>query len=194
MSSQRHKRDIHGYDSAGETEITAGDTQIPFKYFIEDQAGQSFDFKTSYFPTGTNFVLSSTPTGMSLNASTGALTGTPTTTQGTAAMVGATLTVTYMTPRGARTDVVPWGWAVGAASVAAGAFNDGVAATPVNFATSFPGAIGFGLTSIPAGMTFDNATGILSGTPTTVSTGTPTLFVKYPDSQTRSVSWSWAVT
>lgn len=110
MSSQRHKRTVHGYDSSGETPYTLGDLGLPAGAFTDDLGGQTYNFLT-YFPTATNFVLSGTPTGMSLNASTGLLDGTPTTVQ--AATV--TLTVTYATPVGARTKVVNWSYAVTAA-------------------------------------------------------------------------------
>lgn len=110
MSSQRHKRDIHGYDAEGNTPYTLGEKRVPSASFTDDLAGQSVNFKT-YFPTGTNFALGSIPAGMSLNASTGVLNGTPT----TVSSASTTLTVTYTAVNGPVVKAVPWSWAVVAA-------------------------------------------------------------------------------
>ena len=110
MASQRHNRDIHGFDASGDTPFNAGDRGLPDGLFTDDLGGQTYDFSDS-FPTGTNFALSGTPTGMSINAGTGVLSGTPTTVQ--AATVA--LTVTYTSPTGPRTEVVDWSYAVVAA-------------------------------------------------------------------------------
>lgn len=110
MTSQRHKRDIHGYDAAGDTPYNVGDKGLPDGTFTDDLAGQTYDFST-YFPTGTAFALSGAPTGMSLDADTGVLDGTPTTVQSASVI----LTVTYTSPTGPRTEAVDWSYAVVAA-------------------------------------------------------------------------------
>lgn len=189
--SQLHKRSFDGYDVNGMTEVASGVSMIPPAILTRNLAGQTVDFAT-YFPTGTSFALASTPTGMSLNASTGLLNGTPTTNE----TATTTLTVTYSTPVGPRTVVVPFFYAVGAAAAAisAGAYTQNVAITPLNFATSFPGATAFYLDDIPAGLTLSVA-GTLSGTPTTVSSdASAVLTVVYPNGGRRSYTWSWAVT
>lgn len=110
MSSQRHKRDIHGFDASGDTPFNMGDRGLPDGAFTEDVADQTYEF-ADYFPTGTAFALSGTPTGMSINASTGVLSGTPTTVQAASVI----LTVTYTSATGPRTETVDWSYAVVAA-------------------------------------------------------------------------------
>lgn len=191
--SQRHKRAVTGYDSRGMNDAALGITRIPMKLLVQNLAGQTVNFAT-YFPTGTNFVLGSTPTGMSLNAGTGLLNGTPTTIE----EAETTLTVTYTTPVGARTVVVNWKWEVGEDTIAAGAFTQNVAATPVDFGALYPGAVGFALDLIPSAMSLNATTGVLSGTPDTIeSEGTVVLTRTYrygEEVRTATKSWSWAVT
>ncbi len=46
--------------------------------------------------------------------------------------------------------------------------------TPIDFSTNFTGVVvDYGMTVVPTGLSFDTATGILSGTPTTLSGGRP---------------------
>jgi hypothetical protein len=108
--SQRHKRDIHGYDASGDTPYTLDDKNIPPGALTKDAAGQTVAFAT-YFPTGTAFALSVVPTGMSIDADTGVLSGTPTALQ---ANVASILTVTYTSPNGPRTHTVDWRFTVAA--------------------------------------------------------------------------------
>jgi len=108
--SQRHKRDIHGYDVNGDTPYTLGDKAIPAGDLTEDLAGQTVNFLT-YFPTATGFSISGGPTGMTVHATTGVLSGTPTTIESGVA----TLTVTYASPAGTRTGRASWPFAVTAA-------------------------------------------------------------------------------
>lgn len=188
--SQRHLIERDGYDVSGLTSVAAGVTSIPPAILTRNLAGQTVTFAT-WFPTGTAFSLASTPTGMSLNASTGLLDGTPTTNQS----ASTTLTVTYTSPQGPRTVTVPFFYAVGAAAggVTAGSFTNGVAITPVNFATSFPGGVEFYLSSKPAGTALSVA-GTLSGTPTATGTdASAILTVIYPNGGRRSYTWSWTV-
>lgn len=193
MSSQRHKRVVHGYDSAGNTPYTFGESTIPMALLTDDVAATAINFKTSYFPTGTNFALDQVPTGMSLNASTGALTGTPTAVSGK----WGTLTVTYPTPNGERVAKTTFAWEVCAASVAAGSFTVGVAATPVDFKVAYPIATTFAMDAVPTGMTFNTNTGVLSGTPTVEQTDASvavTMFYKNGGvAGRRTLTWSWAV-
>jgi hypothetical protein len=191
--SQRHMREIQGYDASGQTAFMSGLAPIRPLLWVDDAAGQSVNFKTLYFPDGSNFALSTVPTGMSLNASTGLLDGTPTTVQSSRA----TLTVTYLSPsHGSAIAKVPVLFEIGAAagSIAAGAYTNGVAITPLNFATSFPGASSFALSTIPAGLTL-SAAGTLSGTPSAISSNSSTLSLMYAGfGDVRTYSWSWAVT
>lgn len=108
--SQLTKRLKHGYDASGETPFTLNDKRLTAGALTQNAGGQSINFKTLYFPTGTNFSLASVPTGMSLNASSGLLNGTPTALQ----TVATKLTVTYTSPGGACTKVVDWNYKVSA--------------------------------------------------------------------------------
>jgi len=98
MRSQKHLRTVlGGFDSAGNTayDSTGAREPLPFVALVKNQAGQTVDFKR-YFPTGSSFAISGGPTGMTINASSGVLSGTPTATQNTTA----TLTITYRAPSG----------------------------------------------------------------------------------------------
>lgn len=52
-------------------------------------------------------------------------------------------------------------------------------------------------TAVPAGMTLNSTTGILSGTPTTLGTGSPTLTVLAGNADTKpqsiAASWQWSI-
>jgi len=104
--SQRHMREVGGFDAGGNSAYdTAGARNpLPFVALVRNQAGQTVDFKR-YFPTGSSFAISGGPTGMSINASSGVLSGTPTATQNATA----TLTITYRPPSGGdRSITAPW--------------------------------------------------------------------------------------
>jgi hypothetical protein len=119
-----------------------------------------------------SFAISATPSGMSFNATTGALTGTPNTIAGPTSY---TITATNASGSATQTFTLT-------VTVALPAFtlSSSSQLVPVNFAittvtnTSTGGAItSYSISpAAPAGLTFSNSTGQLSGTPTTLQNAT----------------------
>ena len=130
----------------------------------------------SYTITGsgapTLFGASGLPAGLSVNTSTGILSGTPTalgttTATVTAANAGGTASanVTFVVSRNPNAPVITS--ALSAAGHVGSAFS--YAAVATNMPT------GYSATPLPAGLTFNTATGVLSGTPTAQATTSVTI-------------------
>lgn len=84
---------------------------IPAGAFKQNLAGQTVDFKLyfkGYATTAGTWVLTSAPAGMTLNSTTGILSGTPTT------VAAGTPNLTVLGPTGTKPTslVVPWSWGV----------------------------------------------------------------------------------
>ncbi|GAA0488275.1 hypothetical protein Ade02nite_81400 [Paractinoplanes deccanensis] len=56
------------------------------------------------------------------------------------------------------------------------------------------GALTWGATGLPPGLTIDTGTGLITGRPTTVGSYTPTVVVTDNTGQTSSISFNWAIT
>lgn len=108
-ASQRHKREFRGSDAQGYNSYVLGERVLPRPAFAANVAGQTFNFKR-YFHTLTNITAISVPPGMTLNATTGLLSGTPTAVSGGSP----NLTVDYSDGHGKAMPqaTIAWGWAV----------------------------------------------------------------------------------
>jgi hypothetical protein len=127
--------------------------------------GVSANYATSY-----SIISSSLPSGLSFNTSTGAITGTPTILQsrspafrasnssGSVDTPGLSLTVNPPAPVFSDSSVTP-GASVGSA------YSDQVVASDVASYSIFSGAL-------PAGLSLNTSTGVISGTPTTAESAT----------------------
>jgi hypothetical protein len=144
--------------------------------------GQAFSYKVSALHAPTAFAAAGLPKGLTINAETGEITGTLTEpavsaialTATNASGTGAgTLNLTVTTPRPER----PWVTSPDTASATVGvAFTYQIVATnaPTHYFASSPGDKGTfpPASSLPAGLTYDTATGLVSGTPKVAGTYT----------------------
>jgi hypothetical protein len=130
--------------------------------------GTPFSFTITASGTPTVYAASPLPAGLSIVAATGVITGTPTTTGTTNVLLGATNT----TGTGNATLVVT----VAAAGVAPIITNSpltaaGTVGTPISFTITASGLpTSYTAAPLPAGLSIVAATGVITGTPTTVGT------------------------
>lgn len=143
------------------------------------QAGVSFSYTITASESPTSYVASDLPSGLTLNPTTGAITGTPT----ASGVFTSSLSAANAAGLGAASPLRLTFAAAAAApaitSAAAAVGQVGVAFTYQ--VTAAPGPItGYAFAqdrkeSLPAGLVFNSATGLISGTPTTAGTNTITL-------------------
>ncbi len=137
------------------------------------------------------------PAGLSINSSTGVISGTPTT-AGTS-----TVTVTVTDSTGATDSTTPFSWVVAAKPVV----TNPTTATRTNAhgsaitsftatATGGSGTLAWSATGLPAGISINASTGVVSGTPTTANGSGATVKITVTDSAgvTASVTFTWKVT
>ena len=140
-----------------------GATGTPFSYQI------AVSFQSA---PPTSYGATSLPAGLSLNPSTGLISGTPTVEAGTYG----NLTISATNPPGTDTEsftvtIDPGPPTITSAATAAAA--QGAASSYQITATASP--TGYGATGLPAGLTINTSTGLLSGTPTAAGIATITL-------------------
>ena len=151
--------------------VTLGEPIITSSSTANGAVGVAFTYDATALNSPTNWSVDAPglPAGLSINAATGQITGTPTasgsfvrTLRATNATGAGTLAVTFNIAVG-----VP---AITSASSASG--QTGVAFSYQITATNGPPFTGFTATGLPAGLTINTSTGLISGTPTVV--GGPT--------------------
>jgi hypothetical protein len=150
-----------------QTPITISNPPVPVissSTTASGQVGQTFAYTITASNAPSSFTSSALPAGLSLNPSTGVISGTPTTVSSSPVTIGATnaggtgsttLTVTIAPP----TPVITSG--TSASGTMGSAFSYTILAT--NAPTSY------GATGLPSGLTVNSATGVISGTPSAVA-------------------------
>ena len=142
--------------------------------------------------TYTSWTASGLPTGLSINASTGAITGKPTTT-------GSYSVIATVTDSGGNTDpTAAFTWVVAPALVAADQAtqysNVTVSDTLTVTATGGISPYTWSATGLPAGLSINSSTGVISGTPTAAGTSTVTVTVTDSTGATDPTTpFSWVV-
>jgi hypothetical protein len=132
------------------------------------------------------------PTGMSIDASTGTVSGTPTT-------AGTWATRIVVSDVYGQQDYVTWSWQIKALPVISTSntstlsIKGGVAYTKTFAATGGSPTLVWSATGLPPGLTMAAATGIVSGTPTTVGTYTSTVTVTDGYQQAASKTFTFSV-
>jgi hypothetical protein len=137
----------------------SGTTGVPFAYQIT-----ATDAPTSFDATGL-------PAGLTVNTSTGLILGTPAAAAVTTVTLSATNTVGTGTATLTITVTDPPAPTITSAATASG--TEGVAFAYQITATGDPTS--FGATGLPAGLSIDTSTGLVSGTPTAAGTSSVTL-------------------
>ncbi len=135
--------------------------------------GAAFNFAITASGTPTSFTATPLPAGLTLNAATGVITGTPSATGTTSVLLGAV----NSTGTGNATLTIT----VAAAGVAPTVTNNPLTApatvgAPYSFTIVASGSpTSFGATGLPAGLSLNSSTGVITGTPTSSGTSVVTL-------------------
>jgi hypothetical protein len=147
--------------------------------------------------TGKTFTYSSTdlPLGLSLNASTGAITGSPT--------IAGSYTTTVTVNDGTSASSVNFDWTIGATgknivTVTNPGAQTGKTGTAVSLqihATDSASGqtLTYAATSLPTGLSISSSTGLITGTPTTAGTSSVIVTVTDGTGASGTASFSWAI-
>jgi type II secretory pathway pseudopilin PulG len=178
--------------NTGTPDLTAPSTQTN-----DQSVALSFTVTESGGATPLTWTASSLPTGLSIDTTSGTITGTPTAT-------GTFSPTVNVTDAYGVADSASFSWVIKAlpAMTAPGAVSSpsGVAFTKTfvvsNGTTPYvwtAAAGGWGSTGLPPGLSLGSSTGTVSGTPTTVGTNSVTLTVTDQYGQGSSQTFSWTV-
>jgi putative Ig domain-containing protein len=135
------------------------------------------------------------PAGLSINATTGVITGTPTTGSATPNTVTVTATDTTGASGSATFD-----WTINNVISVTNPGDQLSAMTvplslPIVATDSDPAAtLSYSAIGLPAGLSINSSTGVISGTPTTVQTTVVTITVADGTGASHSVSFNWTIT
>jgi len=133
--------------------------------------GSSFSYQITAAHSPTSYAATGLPAGVSINTSTGVISGTPTATGTSTATLTATNSVGTSANFALTIAISPALPAITSASTASGTM--GVAFSFTVTASNSP--TGFGAIGLPAGLTINTTTGVISGTPTTAGTSSVTV-------------------
>ena len=143
--------------------VANGTVGTYFDYYFDDEDGAPTTYATSGLPTG-----------LTLNATAGTIAGTPTT-AGTYT-VPIAVTNASGTSHFTLTVVIAPSVTPGPPVITSAAGTMGYVGSAFSYATQASGSpTVYAISSVPPGLSFSTTTGVLSGTPTTAGTYTPTL-------------------
>ena len=128
--------------------------------------GTPFSYQIEASNTPTNYNATNLPAGLAIDTATGAITGTPT----TSGSRNVTITASNAFGSDSQTLAVTINSLPTITSVLSSSSYTDAAFTYQITATATPAVTSYGATGLPAGLTVDTATGIISGTPTAVGT------------------------
>jgi len=132
--------------------------------------GTAFSYQITASGTPTSYSATGLPAGLTVNTATGLISGTPTTAATTAVTVGA------INGGGTGTKALTITVTVAAPVVSSAATASGKIGTAFSYQiTATGGATSYSATGLPAGLTVNTVTGLISGTPTTAATSAVTL-------------------
>ncbi|HMG81823.1 MAG TPA: carbohydrate-binding protein, partial [Ferruginibacter sp.] len=135
-------------------------------------AGTGFSYTITASNTPTSFGATGLPAGLSINTATGVISGTPT----TAGTYPVAVTATNAAGTGNKTVTVTVSSAVVAPSISSAATATGTVGTAFSYViTASNTPTSYAATSLPAGVSVNTTTGVISGTPTTAGTYTATI-------------------
>lgn len=136
----------------------AGNVDVAFTYAITASS------------TPTVFGATGLPTGLEVNTTTGVISGTPT------AIGVSTVTITATNAGGTGSATLTMTVTLAAPVITSAATANGTVGTAFTFTVTASGApTNFGATGLPAGLTINPTTGVISGTPTAASAGAVSL-------------------
>ena len=131
--------------------------------------GTAFTYMISATGTPTSYTATPLPAGLSFNTVTGVISGTPT----TAGPTTVTITATNISGTGTGTVMITINPVIPIVTTNTATGTVGVAFTYTISATGTP--TGYTATPLPAGLSFNTTTGVISGTPTTAGPTTVTI-------------------
>lgn len=134
--------------------------------------GTAFSYAITASNAPTSFAATSLPVGLTLNASTGIISGTPT----TAGTYAATISATNAGGTASKTLTITINAAVAAPVISSAANTTGTVGAAFNYViTASNSPTSYGATALPAGLVANASTGIISGTPTAAGSFTSTV-------------------
>ncbi len=186
--------DLITVNAPGSERSTIGLAITPVPVTATDSAGKaSFTYRADSTNLATGKKVAGTPPGLAINPKTGTITGTP---AGDAAHYTVTVIATDAT---GATGSAPIGWTIAnlvkVTPPGVRKFWSRIAATFTVRATDSDPAqtLAYSATGLPAGLTINPATGVISGRAATVSKGTATVTATDRAGSAGSVTFPWSV-
>jgi PKD repeat protein len=132
--------------------------------------GQPFSYSITATSTPASFACSGLPVGLSVDTATGIISGTPT------AAGTSTVTVSATNAGGTGSATLTITIQVAAPAITSATTAAGQVGVPFSYAITASGTpTAFNATGLPAGLSVDTATGVISGTPTAAGSSTVTI-------------------
>lgn len=133
-------------------------------------AGSAFSYQITASNNPTSYGASGLPAGLSINTTTGAITGTP------SAAGTSNVTISATNPGGTGSATLVITINVAPPVISSGGTASGIVGTAFSYQITASGSpTSYGASNLPAGLSVDTGTGLISGSPTTAGTTTATV-------------------